>query len=283
MSDSMEYEPEYHPSEDEDSDIESDTSDLDTAPCELEDDTFGFAQSSSTPHWTYPEHTRIRSKIRYARTTLTHSKELPTILKNMYKPPRRHGTGIRTKGASSILKMWATELVNDAINNEMKKLHPHFLSPQHKLSEESLLGVSWQPMIDTTRSTALTLWSILRRASYTRKQEQRNKKKNLAPETNSPDVRAASAQEIFDLRPESAEQHVRMGTRLRRAWLSPSSSRSHSQDWRNWVSQRNSGRSTQRPVAQVLVAEKGTTPGPNSTCCGGCLYQVATICRALLS
>lgn len=62
MSDNIEYELEYDPSEDEDSDIESDTSDLDTAPCELEDDTFGFAQSSSTPNWTYPEHTRTRSK-----------------------------------------------------------------------------------------------------------------------------------------------------------------------------------------------------------------------------
>lgn len=99
----------------------------------------------------------------------------------MYKPPRRHGKGIRTKGASSVIKTWATGLVNDVINNKMKKLRPRLLSPQQKLSEESLLSVSWQPMIDTARSTAPTLWSLLRRVAYTHKQEKRNKKKNPRP------------------------------------------------------------------------------------------------------
>ncbi|KAI0687914.1 hypothetical protein BC835DRAFT_1419565 [Cytidiella melzeri] len=49
--------------------------------------------------------------IRYARTALMHSEQLPGILKNWHKPPRPHSWGVRTTAARNAMDDWALENV----------------------------------------------------------------------------------------------------------------------------------------------------------------------------
>jgi hypothetical protein len=54
--------------------------------------------------------------VKFNRTALMLSEELPTILSHWFKPPRSHNQGIRTKAAQAILTDWALEQLLDMIN-----------------------------------------------------------------------------------------------------------------------------------------------------------------------
>lgn len=49
-------------------------------------------------------------KIAFARTALTHSIELPTILAYIYRPPRTHSKGVRSTGGGETMKRFAQDL-----------------------------------------------------------------------------------------------------------------------------------------------------------------------------
>jgi hypothetical protein len=110
----------------------------------------------------------------HERTTLMHSEELGSILANWHQPPRQHDTGVRTRAAKEAMTGWAIETVSDLIDDEIQALGPSLSLPREDLSEESLLAIKWQGLIEEVQSAAPTLWKVLRNASYTRKQDKRN-------------------------------------------------------------------------------------------------------------
>ncbi len=119
--------------------------------------------------------------IKYARTALMMSEELPRILQRWHCPPREHGRGIRTKAGRKVMTEWAADLTKRRLNSEMSALAPLLRSPPSELSEESLLQLNLQEMIREIKETAPTLWSMCRSLCYTPLQDQRNT--NKSPDT----------------------------------------------------------------------------------------------------
>ncbi len=112
--------------------------------------------------------------IRYARTALMVSDELPHILQKWHQPPRIHDRGIRTQGARTPMTAWAENIIKRKINKEMRALAPLTRSAPEDLTEEMLLDIKLSDMITRTKAAAPTLWSILQSASYTPLQAKRN-------------------------------------------------------------------------------------------------------------
>jgi hypothetical protein len=81
--------------------------------------------------WTIPEAIKDGT-IKFARTALMCSEELPRILENWYRPPREHGRGIRTHGAQQAMDRWATDLVKRRMNREMQNIRDLFLSTSER-------------------------------------------------------------------------------------------------------------------------------------------------------
>ena len=117
-------------------------------------------------------------KVTHERTALMLSEELPGILNHWRRPPRKHGSGVRTKGAYDTMNRFALETVTELVNEEMGTLDAIFISPQSELSEESLLSIRWNDLMDSVRREAPTIWELLLSAAYTQKQESRNTTKN---------------------------------------------------------------------------------------------------------
>ncbi len=116
--------------------------------------------------------------IKYARTALMNSEELPTILKNWHQPPRKHNGGITTKGGRLALQNLAQDVVSQKINAEMRLLAPRMRLPPSEVSDETLLSITVEDLFKTVKTAAPTMWSLCRSASYTPQQEKQNSKKN---------------------------------------------------------------------------------------------------------
>lgn len=111
--------------------------------------------------------------VRFARTALMVSKQLPQIIKRMHRPPRKDRTGSRTRAGTTALNEWALATVKRLVNKEMRKLDPVFRETE-QVSEERLLAVKWKDVIAQTQTVAPCLWSLLRCTSVTPSQERRN-------------------------------------------------------------------------------------------------------------
>ncbi|KAJ3540349.1 hypothetical protein NM688_g6238 [Phlebia brevispora] len=114
--------------------------------------------------------------LRYARTALMWSEGLPVILKNWYRPPRRHNAGISTRARYDAMLALAQEIVNEKVDNEMHALTPIMYSPPFDISEEKLLFPIEDLIMDVKR-TAPTFWSLFQSTSYV-PQQARNTLKN---------------------------------------------------------------------------------------------------------
>jgi hypothetical protein len=123
--------------------------------------------------WNLPE---LTSNLNVAaeRTALMVSKELPGILAHWRRPPRKHGAGVRTKAAYETMNRFALGAVRELVDNEMGALSGVFSSPPSDLSEETLLDIKWNDMTASVSREAPTIWTLLRHAAYTQKQESRN-------------------------------------------------------------------------------------------------------------
>ena len=69
---------------------------------------------------------------------------------------------------------WALGTVCEAVNEEMKCLKTVLKSSPSDVSEDTLLNIQLNGMVSEISTTAPTLWSILRHAAYTPKQDKRN-------------------------------------------------------------------------------------------------------------
>ncbi|GJE94089.1 hypothetical protein PsYK624_102570 [Phanerochaete sordida] len=122
------------------------------------------------------------TKCQYERTSLTHSAELPGVLRNLYRPPRKHGRGYRAKGAAHAMTEVAKEIIAREVNNEMRALRPIMEAQPEDFNEESLLKITLDEMIPQVKAAAPTWWSICNTAAFTPKQAARNTKKS-SPDT----------------------------------------------------------------------------------------------------
>ncbi|KAI0715508.1 hypothetical protein C8T65DRAFT_528275, partial [Cerioporus squamosus] len=76
--------------------------------------------------------------VKYERTALLSSEELPGLLNTWYRPPRVHGRGTRSKGTSASLEAFSLELVSDIVNREITAVGEFFRTIPDTLSEEAL-------------------------------------------------------------------------------------------------------------------------------------------------
>ncbi|OBZ71409.1 hypothetical protein A0H81_08551 [Grifola frondosa] len=115
---------------------------------------------------------------KYERTSLLVSAELPDILSKWYKPPCEHRRGIKTMGASKTITQFSLDCVQTVANREMCKVGQFMQRSPDELSEEELLAIKWDDLKQTVRAKAPTVWSLLRRCSWTVKQHKRNTMKD---------------------------------------------------------------------------------------------------------
>lgn len=118
--------------------------------------------------------------VRYQRTALMVSDELPKLLDRWYQPPSRSQghQGQRPLAAKKVLVSFAQKIVNEEIDREIKRTAKFFVSRPELLSKEHLLSLDFRAMIETCRTYAPTMWHLFRNAAYTAEQERHNIRKN---------------------------------------------------------------------------------------------------------
>ncbi|KAI0056259.1 hypothetical protein BV25DRAFT_1872872 [Artomyces pyxidatus] len=106
-------------------------------------------------------------KIRFERSGLMHSLELPGIITRWYKPPRPTGPGhdMRPNAAALPLQSFAVQCVHELLNAELNRAQDIMRSPSEALSDQSLTNFSITEKMESLRSPAgmPILWSVLRR------------------------------------------------------------------------------------------------------------------------
>jgi hypothetical protein len=119
-------------------------------------------------------------EIRYARSALMHSKELPGIIRRWWKPPLSPGSHhARPKGGQEVLEAFAEEIMRSTIERELDSLTKILCSPAGKDGdEEELTGASFGDLIHEVKELAPHVWALVRRMAFSSKQEQRNTHKN---------------------------------------------------------------------------------------------------------
>ncbi|KAF6755180.1 hypothetical protein DFP72DRAFT_811840, partial [Ephemerocybe angulata] len=104
------------------------------------------------------------ARIRYQRTALLHSQELPVILERWWKPPRdllRRG-GKRPEGATSTMEAFAVKVATDLIRRELKALGPKLRLPAGKdVDCERLTEAGVEEMTELMKHDAPTMWKLL--------------------------------------------------------------------------------------------------------------------------
>lgn len=114
---------------------------------------------------------------KWARTALMLSDELPQIIEYMHHPPRKHSRGVRTQSGKHTFNKVALGIIQKNITKEMRALTPLMRPASDEISEENFLSIRPSTMISDVKRTAPTLWSLLRCAALTPRQEKRNTKK----------------------------------------------------------------------------------------------------------
>ena len=120
------------------------------------------------------------AKIRYARSALMNSEELPGILQRWWKPPWPvTSKKKRPKGARPIMEAFAVECVQDILDRELEAISTSLLSPTGEdIKEETFTSLIFDQMISSMKTNTPTLWKLLRSMAYTPKQQKVNTEKN---------------------------------------------------------------------------------------------------------
>ncbi|KAF7980087.1 hypothetical protein HWV62_39892 [Athelia sp. TMB] len=129
--------------------------------------------------WGTPECVRD-PRIRYARSSLMHSEELPVILRHWWKPPRTEASNkSRPKGAKLVMESFAAEVARHNLSRELDNIAASFSSPgEEDITEETLTSFSFGRIVAETQLAAPRLWQLLRELAYTPQQQKRNTHKN---------------------------------------------------------------------------------------------------------
>ena len=118
--------------------------------------------------------------LRYARSALMHSVQLPQILQKWHKPPCSHNSGIKTRAGRRTLTQWAVSNVTARIQREMRLYAPSLKSPPSTVSEDELLAIDLVDDVSEMREKQPVFWKIMSSLANAPKQ-QKNKYKNNDP------------------------------------------------------------------------------------------------------
>ena len=83
------------------------------------------------------------AKIRYARSALMNSKELPGILRRWWRPPRSAGSkNKRARGAGPVMENFAVECTQHILNRELEAIAAYLVSPMGEdITEKALTSL----------------------------------------------------------------------------------------------------------------------------------------------
>jgi hypothetical protein len=119
------------------------------------------------------------AKVRYARSSLMNSKELPHILRCWWRPPRSAGKNKRARGAGPTMESFAAECTQHILNWELEAIATYLVSPMGEdITEETLTSLVFSEVIEDMKNDALTLWQLLRTMAYIPDQQKQNTEKN---------------------------------------------------------------------------------------------------------
>lgn len=105
-------------------------------------------------------------KVRYARTALLGSVQLPRILKRWHNPPRdKQNKGQRAAGAHQALESFATECVSKKIKEEMDFAADVFKFSGDHIVEEQLMSIHLRELQQKVSDRMPIFWSILEAAT----------------------------------------------------------------------------------------------------------------------
>ncbi|KAJ7456332.1 hypothetical protein B0H11DRAFT_2160949 [Mycena galericulata] len=124
----------------------------------------------------------LDAKIRYERSALLNSEELPGILHRWWKPPRSaRSNKSRPKGARAIMQDFAFKCSQDVLEQELEKLAPLFKAPAGEdVTEAELTGTSIPKLIAEVQKIAPNLWRVLMQLARSHRQRERSPKKDPA-------------------------------------------------------------------------------------------------------
>ncbi|KAF8547258.1 hypothetical protein OG21DRAFT_1383575, partial [Imleria badia] len=115
-------------------------------------------------------------KIRYERSALMVSEELPLVIARWHQPPRStNSTNVRARGATTVLERFAFNCVGDVIDDELEGIKHVLQCPPEDLSMEELCTLFVEDLILKFSSPGFggtpRFWSLLLRLAQTDKQQ----------------------------------------------------------------------------------------------------------------
>ncbi|EGO28171.1 hypothetical protein SERLADRAFT_434025 [Serpula lacrymans var. lacrymans S7.9] len=122
-------------------------------------------------------------EIRYERTALMVSDELPVILARWHKPPQTKGThNARATVGKDVLEAFAFSCVREAIERELNSIQELAKCPPKDVSEEGLTSLLIDDLVLKLQSPGFggtpKLWELLQRLTRTPTQEKQNSGQN---------------------------------------------------------------------------------------------------------
>ncbi|KAH7925761.1 hypothetical protein BV22DRAFT_1160019 [Leucogyrophana mollusca] len=123
------------------------------------------------------------AKIRYERTALMVSEELPSILERWHTPPRSKGsTDSRARAAKQPLEQFALSCTIKAVEAELEAVKDIMRCPEDDLSIDGLTSFFVEDMLLKLSTPGFggtpKLWALLRCLTQTQRQRERNTSKN---------------------------------------------------------------------------------------------------------
>jgi hypothetical protein len=112
--------------------------------------------------------------VRAARTSLTHSDRLATVVSNWLDPPRTSQGGSKAGGARSTLLPLVVRTVKEIISKEMDAVVEELKEESADVTEQTVLGTVIDEVQGRIQSIAPTFYDIVRTAAWSEKQEERN-------------------------------------------------------------------------------------------------------------
>lgn len=117
-------------------------------------------------------------EVKFQRTSLLHSRELPEILRKWHKPPRTSEGMTRPTGAKATTEAFAIETTIEIITTELKVLGPLLRLPAGKdVKVEEVTRLKAADLTRLIQSNAPVLWRVLNECLTTNTATQKDREK----------------------------------------------------------------------------------------------------------
>jgi len=111
---------------------------------------------------------------RSARTSLTHSDRLATVVSRWLHPPRTSQGGSTAEGARRVLLPLVIGTVKEVINEEMDDIVEELKEESADVTEQSVLGTVIDEIQEKVQAVAPVFYDLVKTAAWRREQEERN-------------------------------------------------------------------------------------------------------------